>query len=120
MSSGTRSVISLHGNEELPMTPSLTEPVAKAPWRKAVTCRDAWPHEHVLSEQDGWQQLLAAICERLPASEGVLASVSDQITRVTMMSPTKSAKSKPSTTNPGHFCRTKCLCPANTPLRTVC
>ena len=30
----------------------LTELIARAPWREAVTYRDSWPHEYVLSEKD--------------------------------------------------------------------
>ena len=28
----------------------LTELIARAPWREAVTYRDTWPHGYVLSE----------------------------------------------------------------------
>ena len=45
--------------------------IARAPWREAVTYRDIWPHEYVLSEKDGRQELLDAVCERLLAGEGV-------------------------------------------------
>ena len=34
------------------MTSSLTELIALAPWREAVTYRDTWPHEYVLSQKD--------------------------------------------------------------------
>ena len=54
------------------MSASLTELIARAPWREAVTYRDTWPHEYVLSEKDGQQELLAAVCERLRAGEGVV------------------------------------------------
>ena len=33
----------------------LTELIARAPWRGAVTYQDTWPHEYVLSEKDGQQ-----------------------------------------------------------------
>ena len=53
------------------MKPALTELIKGAPWREAVTYRDSWPHEYVLSEKDGQQDLLAAVVERLQAGEGV-------------------------------------------------
>ena len=53
------------------MTSTLTELIARAPWREAVTYRDTWPHEYVLSEMDGQQELLEAVCERFRAGEGV-------------------------------------------------
>ena len=53
------------------MTPGLTELIARAPWREAVTYRDSWPHEYVLSQKDDQQELLAAVCARLQAGEGV-------------------------------------------------
>ena len=53
------------------MTPKLTELIARAPWREAVTYRKTWPHEYVLSKKDGQQELLNAICERFKAGEGV-------------------------------------------------
>ena len=31
----------------------LTELIDSAPWREAVTYRDTWPHEYVLSKKDG-------------------------------------------------------------------
>ena len=51
--------------------PTLTELVALAPWREAVTYRDTWPHEYVLTEKDNQRELLAAVCERFRAGEGV-------------------------------------------------
>ena len=53
------------------MTSRLTELIARAPWREAVTYRDTWPHEYVLSEHDGRQELLEAVCDRFRAGEGV-------------------------------------------------
>ncbi len=53
------------------MTSTLTELIARAPWREAVTYRDTWPHEYILSEMDGRQELLEAVCERFRAGEGV-------------------------------------------------
>lgn len=49
----------------------LTELISRAPWREAVTYRDTWPHEYVLSEKDRQQELLEAVCERFRAGEGV-------------------------------------------------
>ena len=34
------------------MTSSLTELIARAPWCEAITYRDSWPHEYVLSQKD--------------------------------------------------------------------
>ena len=41
-----------------------------APWREAVTYRETWPHEYVVINQDGQQELLAAFCERIRRGEG--------------------------------------------------
>ena len=49
----------------------LTDLISRAPWREAVTYRETWPHEYVLSEKDGQQELLEAVCERFRAGEGV-------------------------------------------------
>ena len=49
----------------------LTELIAQAPWREAVTYRDTWPHEYVLLQNDGQQELLEAVCERFRNGEGV-------------------------------------------------
>ena len=43
----------------------LTDLIGRAPWRAT------WPHEYVLSERDGQQELLAAVRERFHAGEGV-------------------------------------------------
>ena len=53
------------------MVLALTELIAHAPWREAVTYRDTWPHEYVLIETDSQQELLEAVCERFRAGEGV-------------------------------------------------
>ncbi len=53
------------------MKSSLTELIARAPWREAVTYRETWPHEYVLSEKDSQQELLAAVSARFRAGEGV-------------------------------------------------
>ena len=50
---------------------NLTQLIAAAPWREAVTFRDTWPHEYVLLQKDGQRELLAAVCQRLRDGEGV-------------------------------------------------
>ena len=45
--------------------------IGRATWREAVTFKDTWPHEYVLSETDGQQELLAKFCERIERGEGV-------------------------------------------------
>lgn len=49
-----------------------TELIVRAPWREAVTYRDTWPHEYVLTEKDNQRELLARVCERFRAGEGVV------------------------------------------------
>ena len=51
--------------------PHIMELIANAPWREAVTYRDTWPHEYVVVNRDGQQELLAAFCERIDRGEGV-------------------------------------------------
>ena len=51
--------------------PTLTELIARAPWREAVTYRDTWPHEYVLTGKDDQRELLAAVRDRFRAGEGV-------------------------------------------------
>ena len=53
------------------MTVPITELVAQTPWREAVTYRETWPHEYVLTEQDNQRELLAVVCERFRSGEGV-------------------------------------------------
>lgn len=53
------------------MSANITELIARAPWREAVTFRRTWPHEYVLTRKDGQRELLAAVCERFRAGEGV-------------------------------------------------
>ena len=50
---------------------TLIELIERAPWREAVTYRETWPHEYVLTEKDDQRELLAAICGRFLAAEGV-------------------------------------------------
>ena len=51
----------------------LTDLIAAAPWREAVTYRDTWPHEYVLLQKDNQRKLIEAVCERLRNGEGVPA-----------------------------------------------
>ncbi len=53
------------------MAQALTEIIASAPWREAATYRETWPHEYVLTDRDNQRDLLAAVCERFRAREGV-------------------------------------------------
>ena len=53
------------------MTPTLSELIARAPWREAVTYRNTWPHEYVLSRKDDQRSLIEAVCARFRAGEGV-------------------------------------------------
>ena len=49
----------------------ITELIRRAPWREAVTYRNSWPHEYVLSRKDGQRELLKQVCARFRAGEGV-------------------------------------------------
>ena len=49
----------------------LTDLIAAAPWREAVTYRDTWPHEYVLLQKDDQRELLEAVCGRFRNGEGV-------------------------------------------------
>ena len=53
------------------MGKQLTRLISQAQWREAVSYRDTWPHEYVLTQKDGQQELLEAIRERFEAGEGV-------------------------------------------------
>ena len=53
------------------MPDSIMELIARAPWREAVTYRETWPHEYVLTETHNQWDLLAAVCRRFRAGEGV-------------------------------------------------
>ena len=53
------------------MPARLMKLIDSAPWREAVTYRETWPHEYVMSESDGQGELLNAICGRFRAGEGV-------------------------------------------------
>ena len=52
---------------------SISELISWASWREAVTYRDTGPHGYVLTERDDQRDLLAAVCERFLAGEGVAA-----------------------------------------------
>ncbi len=58
-------------SEEYQLETKLTELIDRAPWREAVTYRDTWPHEYVLSEKDGQRELLNAIYARFQDGEGI-------------------------------------------------
>ena len=49
----------------------LTELIAQAPWREASTYRETWPHEYVVIKKDKQEKLLAEVCKRFCAGEGV-------------------------------------------------
>lgn len=49
----------------------LTELIENAPWREAVTYRNTWPHEYVLSAQDNQAELLQVVVARFCSGEGV-------------------------------------------------
>ena len=53
------------------MARTLTDLIADAPWREAVTYRHTWPHEYVLTEKDNQRELLDAICARFRTGEGI-------------------------------------------------
>ena len=49
----------------------LTESIAAAPWREAVTYRKTWPHEYVLLLKDGQRELFEAVCHRMCEGEAL-------------------------------------------------
>ncbi len=49
----------------------IADTIARAPWREAVTYRNTWPHEYVLSRKDGQNELIELVCARFRAGEGV-------------------------------------------------
>lgn len=53
------------------MSVTLTELIRSAPWREAITYRDTWPHEYVLSRKDNQGDLFEQIIARFQAGEGV-------------------------------------------------
>ena len=48
---------------------NLTDLIAAAPWREAVTFRETWPHEYVLLKKDGERELMQAVCQRVRDGE---------------------------------------------------
>ena len=50
----------------------ITELIRRALRREAVTYRNAWPHEYVLSRKDGQRELIELVCARFRAGEGVV------------------------------------------------
>lgn len=48
---------------------NLTDLIAAAPWREAVTYRETWPHEYVLLQKDGERDLLWVVCQRMRDGE---------------------------------------------------
>ena len=53
---------------------TITELIARARWREAVTYRKTWPHEYVLSRKDGQRELIEAVRARFRAGKGVAGS----------------------------------------------
>ena len=47
----------------------LTDLIAAAPWREAVTYRETWPHEYVLLQKDGERELMRVVCQRMHDGE---------------------------------------------------
>ena len=52
----------------------ITELIGRVPWREAVTYRNTWPHEYVLSHKDGQRELIKLACARFRAGEGVVGT----------------------------------------------
>lgn len=48
---------------------TLTDLIAAAPWREAITFRETWPHEYVLLKKDGERELMQAVCQRVRDGE---------------------------------------------------
>ncbi len=49
----------------------IAELIGRAPWREAVTYRDTWPHEYILSRKDRQRELIELVVARFRAGEGV-------------------------------------------------
>ena len=49
----------------------LTQLIEQAHWREAVTYRDTWPHEYVLTCKDNCADLVDRIVKRWKSGEGV-------------------------------------------------
>ena len=52
----------------------LTDLIAAAPWREAVTYRETWPHEYVLLNRDSQRTLVEAVCRRICDGEAFVGS----------------------------------------------
>ena len=52
----------------------LTELIAAAPWREAVTYRGTWPHEYVMLIKDRQRELFEAVCRRMRDGEALEGS----------------------------------------------
>ena len=50
---------------------TITDLLARAPWREAATYRETWPHGCVVIQKDRQRELLAAFCQRILRGEGV-------------------------------------------------
>ena len=59
---------------------TLTDLIAAAPWREAVTYRDTWPHEYVLLQRDGQRTLVEAVCRRICDGEAFAGSFFGRLT----------------------------------------
>ena len=55
---------------EIPSS-NIMDLIDRAPWQEAVTYRETWPHEYVVIQKYGQQELLAAFCRRILRGEGV-------------------------------------------------
>ena len=51
----------------------ITELIGRALWREAVTYRNMWSQEYVLSRKDGQRELLELVCARFRAGGGTAA-----------------------------------------------
>ena len=52
----------------------ITELIGGVAWREAVTYRNTWPHEYVLSRKDDQNELVELVCARFRAGEGVVGT----------------------------------------------
>ena len=62
----------------MPENLKITELIGRAPWREAVTYRNTWPHEYVLSRKDSQRELIELVCARFRAGEGVAGTFFDR------------------------------------------
>ena len=52
----------------------LTDLIAAAPWREAVTYLETWPHEYVLLNRDEERTLVEDVCRRKCEGEAFVGS----------------------------------------------